>query len=543
MILLNSGDGQVSEQSGGVSLPIPPISVIAHSLATGLELHGTLRSANTPFPTKRPDKRALRFGSETGITFKMSIGHQIKSTSLHGKTMNTDKTLSMPERKINRAVNKILQPFRLSQQQLCEISTRLHKGMEKGLKKKQNNSDVTMKMIHSFVRHRADRTENGDFLVVHVDGNVKVMLVELLEDGEIAKVKGKKTYNLPQAILRGTVMQLFDHLADCLYRFLDSQSIKDQKLPLGFSLAYPCEKGAVIEGTKGLEIPELENKNIISLLKEAISKRNDFNIGYAVVVNDVVATMMSCAYHDLSCEIGFIVDDGTNACYMEELCNEEGVKKPVCINTEWAAFGDDGVLDVFRTNIDKELDLKSRKSFKSIFEKMISGMYMGEIVRLILVKLVNEKLLFQGLTTPVLLEEDSFKTQHIFEIEKDAEGLDKASEILKSLGLQPSREDCEVVQQVCIAVSTRSAHLCAAGLATIANRIRNKRGLRHFDTTVAVDGTVYNEHPKFSQRLQEALRLLAPECDVSFMPREDSSGIGAAIVAGQELWKRRRGLV
>ncbi|KAK6474704.1 hexokinase-2-like isoform X1 [Huso huso] len=520
----------------------------------------------TVFSRPNGQIKALRFGSETGITFKMSIGHQIKLNSLiqpplfsgfldekveKKRTLNSEPVhlnscgssgILDEKGKINGAVNKILQPFRLSQQQLCEISTRLLKGMEKGLKK-QNNSDVTIKMIHTFVRHTADRTENGDFLVLHVDKNVKVMLVELLEDGEIAKVKGKKNYDLPRDILRGTVTQLFDHLADYLYRFLDSQGIKDQKLPLGFSFAYPCEKGAMIEGTKGLEIPELENKNIISLLNAAISKREDFNIGYAVLVNDVVATMMSCAYHDLSCEIGLIVGDGTNACYMEELCNEEGVKESVCINTEWAAFGDDGVLDDFRTNIDKELDQMPHKAFKSTFEKMISGMYMGEIVCLILVKLVNEKLLFQGLTTPVLLKKDSFKTQHIFEIEKDAEGLDKASEILKSLGLQPSREDCEVVQQVCIAVSTRSAHLCAAGLATITNRIRNNRGLRRFDTTVAVDGTVYNEHPKFSQRLQEALKLLAPECDVSFMPREDSSGIGAAIVAGKELRKRRRGLV
>ncbi|RXM96855.1 Hexokinase-2 [Acipenser ruthenus] len=434
MILLNSGDGQVSEQSDGVSLPI-----------------------------RQSELRYQRNQLLRGFRKPVHLNSCGSSGILDEKG------------KINGAVNKILQPFRLSQQQLREISTHLLKGMEKGLKK-QNNSDVTIKMIHTFVRHTADRTENGDFLVLHVDKNVKVMLVELLEDGEIAK--------------------LFDHLADYLYRFLDSQGIKDQKLPLGFSFAYPCEKGAMIEGTKELEIPELENKNIISLLNAAISKREDFNIGYAVLVNDVVATMMSCAYHDLSSEIGLIVGDGTNACYMEELCNEEGVKESVCINTEWAAFGDDGVLDDFRTNIDKELDLKSRKPFKSTFEKMISGMYMGEIVRLILVKLVNEKLLFQGLTTPVLLEKDSFKTQHIFEIEKDAEGLDKASEILKSLGLQPSHEDCEVVQQVCIAVSTRSAHLCAAGLATIANRIRNNRGLRHFDTTVAVDGTVYNEHPK-----------------------------------------------
>ncbi|XP_041078967.1 hexokinase-2-like isoform X2 [Polyodon spathula] len=468
----------------------------------------------------------------------MSIIHQIKAASMP-VFLNFDGSSGLLDEKgkINGPVNKILQPFRLSQQQLCQISTRLLKDMEKGLKK-QNNSAPTLKMIHSFVRHTADHTENGDFLVLHVGRNVQVMLVELLEVGKIAKVKGKKIYDLP----RGTVMQFFDHLAECLYRFLDSQGIKDMKLPLGFSLAYPVEKGAVIECTKELEIAELEDKNIISLLKEAISKREDFNIDYAVVVNDVVATMMSCAYHDLSCEIGFIIDDGTNACYMEELCNVEGVKESVCIDIEWDAFGDDGVLDNFRTDIDKELDQKSYRPFKSTFEKMISGMYMGEIVRLILVKLINEKLLFQGQKTPVLLEKDSFKTQDIFEIEKDAEGLDKASEILKRLGLQPSREDCEVVQQVCIAVSTRSAHLCAAGLATIATRMRNNRSLPSFDTTVAVGGTVYNKHPKFSQRLQEALRLLAPECDVSFMPREDSSGIGAAIVAGKE-WKRMRGQV
>lgn len=70
---------------------------------------------------------------------------------------------------------------------------------------------------------------------------------------------------------------------------------------------------------------------------------------------------LTCAHLLCACCKG----DGTNACYMEELCNEEGVKESVCINTKWAAFGDDGVLDDFRTNIDKELDQMPHKAFKS----------------------------------------------------------------------------------------------------------------------------------------------------------------------------------
>ena len=37
------------------------------------------------------------------------------------------------------------------------------------------------------------------------------------------------------------------------------------------------------------------------------------------------------------------------------------------------------------------------------FEKMISGMYMGELVRLILVKMAKEELLFRGKLSPELL--------------------------------------------------------------------------------------------------------------------------------------------
>lgn len=52
------------------------------------------------------------------------------------------------------------------------------------------------------------------------------------------------------------------------------------------------------------------------------------------------------------------------------------------------------------------------------FEKMISGMYLGEIVRLLLVKLTEDKLLFDGQTSETLLTPGKFETKFISEIEE-----------------------------------------------------------------------------------------------------------------------------
>lgn len=49
---------------------------------------------------------------------------------------------------------------------------------------------------------------------------------------------------------------------------------------------------------------------------------------------------------------------------------------------------------------------------------MISGMYMGEIARQVLVRLVSEGLLFSGYTSDILQEKGSFFTKYISEIER-----------------------------------------------------------------------------------------------------------------------------
>lgn len=67
--------------------------------------------------------------------------------------------------------------------------------------------------------------------------------------------------------------------------------------------------------------------------------------------------------------------------------------------------------------------------------------------------------------------------------------------ILSSLGVLPSELDCEIVRLVCESVSTRSAHMCGAGLAGVINLMRERRSQEVLAITVGVDGSVYKLHP------------------------------------------------
>ena len=251
------------------------------------------------------------------------------------------------------------------------------------------------------------------------------------------------------------------------------------------------------------------------------------------IVNDTVGTMMSCGYDDPRCEMGLIVGTGTNACYMEELRNVASVPGDsglMCINMEWGAFGDDGSLGTLSTRFDTSVDQASINPGKQRFEKMISGMYLGEIVRHILLHLTNLGVLFRGQKTQCLQARDIFKTKFLSEIESDSLALRQVRAILEDLGLTLTSDDALMVLEVCQAVSRRAAQLCGAGVAAVVEKIRENRGLQELTVSVGVDGTLYKLHPHFSKLVSATVRKLAPQCTVTFLQSEDGSGKGAALV-------------
>nr|XP_055024485.1 hexokinase-4 [Misgurnus anguillicaudatus] len=438
-------------------------------------------------------------------------------------------------------VDQILSEFLLSKEELVEVMRRMRREMERGLRV-ETHDEASVKMLPTYVRSTPEGSEVGDFLALDLGGtNFRVMLVKVGED----EVRGWKVetkhhmYSIPEDTMTGTAEMLFDYVAGCISDFLDKHNLKHKKLPLGFTFSFPVrhedlDKGILLNWTKGFKASGAEGNNVVGLLRDAIKRRGDFEMDVVAMVNDTVATMISCYYEDRSCEVGMIVGTGCNACYMEEMRTVElveGEEGRMCVNTEWGAFGANGELEEFRLEYDRVVDETSINPGKQLYEKLIGGKYMGELARLVLLKLVNENLLFNGEASDLLKTRGSFETRFVSQIESDTGDRKQIYNILSSLGILPSELDCDIVRLACESVSTRAAHMCAAGLAGVINLMRERRCQEELKITVGVDGSVYKLHPCFKERFHKLVWEMTPHCEITFIQSEEGSGRGAALIS------------
>jgi hexokinase len=104
---------------------------------------------------------------------------------------------------------------------------------------------------------------------------------------------------------------------------------------------------------------------------------------------------------------------------------------------------------------------------------MISGMYMGELVRLALVKFTKAGLLFGGQGSDLLFKRHQFFTKYVSEIESDKPGtFMNCYDVLEEVGIvHATDEDCANVRFICECVSSRAAYLASTGIAGLINKM------------------------------------------------------------------------
>ncbi|XP_048474465.1 hexokinase-4 [Rhincodon typus] len=403
------------------------------------------------------------------------------------------------ERSRMQKVQQILSEFHLEKEELLEVMRRIQQEMEKGLRL-ETHKTASVKMLPTYVRSTPDGSEVGDFLALDLGGtNFRVMLVKVGEDeNQSWKITtSNQRYSIPIAVMTGTA-----------------------EMPKDWRVKEEASGRAKYGSTPAWVLRS--------------SKEQDFEMDVVAMVNDTVATMISCYYEDHSCEVGMIVGTGCNACYMEELKNVElveGEEGRMCVNTEWGGFGDTGELKEFRLEYDCIVDEMSNNPGYHLYEKIIGGKYMGELTRLVLLKLVNQNLLFNGEASQLLETQGSFETSFLSQVESDTGDQKQIYNVLTKLGLLPSKADCDIVHLVCESVSTRAAHICAAGLAGVINRMWENKHKQTMKITVGIDGSVYKLHPHFKHRFQKMVKELAPPCDITFLQSNEGSGRGAALIS------------
>lgn len=144
------------------------------------------------------------------------------------------------------------------------------------------------------------------------------------------------------------------------------------------------------------------------------------------VINDGSATLLSRAYVESSTRFGLILGTGSNASIIlpvSALAKSKFGDRPqswhdqakhVLVNTEFSMFGR-GILPM--TRWDEEINRTHMLPDFQPFEQLISGRYLGEIVRLILVEGIKHAGLFQGQMPERFLEPYALDTSTVALIE------------------------------------------------------------------------------------------------------------------------------
>ena len=497
-----------------------------------------------------------------------------------------------------RAAERVAAEFEYSQEDVNRGVREFIREMDEGL----NKSGTTMSQIPTYVTAVPNGTEQGLYMAVDLGGtNFRVCSIQLHGNSTFSLTQSKVA--IPKALMQAkTSRELFAFLARQIETFLKThhgeqyQSHKERRrsifggtdeqniFSLGFTFSFPVHqvginKGTLIRWTKGFDIPDAIGKDVCALLQAEIDALG-LPVRVAALVNDTVGTLMARSYTSpgkTGTLLGAIFGTGTNGAYVEKLSRITKLQKTgtpstggdMIVNTEWGSF--DNALSVLpNTPYDASLDRDSVNPGIQMFEKRVSGMFLGEILRRALLKLLDDP------AVPLFHDEDSHENDihSTTTVAPDSPlykqwGLDTSFLSITSgdhsAGLKatrqaldrdygvsaPSAEDAEAVRLIAVAIGKRAARLAAVAIAAVVLSTGKLAAPADLTTTnsaalevnedegivdIGVDGSLVEFYPRFEDFIREALREIpgigaAGEKRIRIGIAKDGSGVGAALIA------------
>ncbi|XP_049848868.1 uncharacterized protein LOC126316818 isoform X2 [Schistocerca gregaria] len=438
------------------------------------------------------------------------------------------------EAAITRLTEEITELYDIDIHRLELIRMAIQQEMEAGL---LSNSASSLKMLPSYINRLPLNDISTTAYALDIGGtNLRILKVVLEQGGIIQNIFTNK-YSIPHELMVGKGEDLINFIAQCLLESIDSE---DKDAPLGFTFSFPIrqtsiKKGYLIEWTKGFSASGIVNEDIAGLLEEELEKLN-FPIKVVALVNDTIGTLMTGTFqaHDENCIIGLIIGTGSNACYLEDIellekwVDEVPNPPNMIINVELGGFDSPTYTHLLPTKFDLMLDNNSVNIGCQHFEKMISGMYLGELVRLTLKNYQDLFEIFSDNSVNALDRPYQLQTQLLSQMQQDdSPELHYVGDVLNKLGITcPSLAIRQFAKHICCVISRRSARLAAAGVAAIVEH--KKRG--NIFSIVAVDGTIFEVYPGYRSIVEETIKELGyPNVQLRLV--KDGSGNGAAIAA------------
>jgi hexokinase len=182
-------------------------------------------------------------------------------------------------------------------------------------------------MMPSFVQQLPTGKEVGTCLSMEL-GGTHLRITQLTMDGNINnRIVQQREYKLHNEIISTTGQKLFEFAAQKLREFCTEHGLLKQKLTLGLLFNFPMEQTSLssaklIRWTNGFNATGVVGKDVIPLLQSEIDKYEDLLINVNAIVNESVGTQLATAFMNGGhCDMGIILNTGTNAAYMERNTN------------------------------------------------------------------------------------------------------------------------------------------------------------------------------------------------------------------------------
>ncbi|KAK0742492.1 hypothetical protein B0T21DRAFT_283114 [Apiosordaria backusii] len=422
-------------------------------------------------------------------------------------------------------------------------------------------------MLPSYHTELPTGDESGQYLAVDVGGStLRVALVNL---------KGRDSSGCPESLivsidtfsidndiraLKGKAF--FDWMAEKIHQTVAQDSKRghspDQPLLLGLSWSFPIEQPSpqvylLSPMGKGFHAADgLLGQDLGQIIQSSCRALNLF-VSLSAIVNDSSATLLSAAYsHPSTTTFGLILGTGVNIAAHLPI-NTIGANKyrnhpknaasHVVVNTELGMFGG-GSLPL--TKWDKLLkSAHPRPDFQPL-EHLVSGYYLGEMCRLILVDAIASVGVFGGVVPPDLARPYSLDTKTLSLLEADpSPNLSTSLPLFHTLHPSPSPpspSDLHFLRSLASLVSTRSASILAASLHAL-HEINLESSSSSGQTptppttttttTIAYSGSVIEHYPNYLSHLQAYLDDLTSENNNNtkweLVPAKESSVLGAAV--------------
>lgn len=391
--------------------------------------------------------------------------------------------------------------------------------------------DTSLAMLPSYVSMGRSVPVNTPVLVLDAGGtNLRVAVVWFDERGT-PRLEDFRKYRMPGTEGRDlSAAEFFGSLAERL------RPVIDRAGAVGFCFSYPaaitpeCD-GRLLRWTKQVQATEVVGRMVGAGVREAMRAALGRDLPVRIV-NDTVATLLAGKSAGVSRRyssyIGFILGTGTNTAYVERA--ERIGKAPgiapgslMAINVESGNF--DGVI---QSDFDRAMDASLPDCGAELFEKMISGAYLGNVGLAVLQQAAREGLFSEPAARALLALTDlankdfddfvanPYQTGTAF----DAVPLDEADRLR--------------VLELGTPVFLRAARLTAVNIAAAVLRCGEGRDPLH-PVCVTIDGSTFyrTRSAEFRSRIEAALRdILAPRGIHYDLVHVDEAPIVGAAVAG-----------